>query len=366
MSKRAIFGVTIGGVDMTSVMAPIVISIRVSDKAGTTSDTVTIELNDAGGQVVLPTKGAPVTVSLGFAETGAGTVFRGQVDSVRSRGSRGEGRKLTITGKGFDTAGKPKQPQQRHFDKKSIGDMLKEAGKDAGISKVQVDQKFASSIREYERMDDESFIAFGERLAGELGGTFKISGTTAILAQRNGGVSPFGGSLSVVNATFGVNLHSWDIAPLVGRPRYKKARARYYDKAEAKWKEVEAEIDIEEADAELTSRFSENDEDQAKQKTENDKADSERGAGDGTVTIEGDISAQPEGVCIVGGTRDGIDGSYRIDSVDHDYSRGGFTTTLSLKQPQGSAGKDSRRKKKKATGSGDDDDFALPADPELG
>ena len=34
---------------------------------------------------------------------------------------------------------------------------------------------------------------------------------------------------------------------------------------------------------------------------------------------------------------------YRIDAVDHELSRdNGFTTTMSLKQPQGSGGSDAR------------------------
>ncbi len=363
MTKKAIFAVVINGANMTAGMAQYVISIRVSDKAGSSGDTASIELDDRGGQIALPQPGALMAVSLGFAETGVGLVFSGTVDEVRSRGTRGGGMTVIVSAKGFDTKGKARQPQQRHFDQKTIQEILTEAGKDAGITDVKVDPEFASIKRPYERMDDESFVALGERLASELGGTFKISGTAAVLAKKNGGIAPGGAALAVVTAQRGLNLQSWDVAPFLGRARFKKVRARFYDAKEAKWKEVEAETTIEDADAEFTSRYAEPDEEKAKQKVANDKAESERGAGEGTVVIEGNVMAQPEGLCLIVGARPGIDGSYRIDSVDHEYSRGGFTTTLSLKQPQGTAGKDSRGGGASGGGGGD---FSLPTDPDLG
>lgn len=216
-------------------------------------------------------------------------------------------------------------------------------------------------------MDDESFIEFGDRIASEVGGVFDVRDTTAILAKMNTGTSPTGASLTPITAIVGENVHSWDIAPFIGRPRFKKARARYYDTKEAKWKEVEVETSIEDAEPEITSRFSEADEEQAKGKTGKEKADSERNSGEGTVVIEGNALAQPEAPCTISNARPGVDGEYRVDGVEHDYSRGGgFLTSLTLRQPQGEAGKDSRRKKKASGSSGDDGDFSLPTDPDLG
>jgi hypothetical protein len=70
----------------------------------------------------------------------------------------------------------------------------------------------------------------------EVGGSFKVFGRRAILVKRNGGLSVSGAALSTVTVQWGVNLINWDIAPVVGRPRYLKVRTRWYDTKEAKWK----------------------------------------------------------------------------------------------------------------------------------
>ena len=330
MSKRAAYMVMIAGSDVTSKLNPHLISLRVSDKVGTHSDTATIELDDTDGRLMLPQQGVPVAILLGWEEGGVRLVFTGTVDEVRSSGSR-SGRTISVTAKGIDTKSKVKQPQQRHFDKKTVKDVLTEAGKDAGIDRVEVDPDLAKIERDYVDMRDESFIHFGERLAREIGGNFRIQGKTATLSKRMGDYTSF------VTAQWGVNLHSWDIAPALGRPAYKKTRARWYDRKEAKWKEQEVQVEGD-ADAESVARYPEPTEAQSKGRAESDKATSERDVAEGSVTIEGSTEAIPDGLCIITGSRSGIDGPYRIESVDHEYSRSGFITTLQLKSAGSKSG----------------------------
>ncbi|RWX72610.1 late control protein [Mesorhizobium sp. M2A.F.Ca.ET.039.01.1.1] len=367
MTKRAIYSVSVAGQDISSRIAPILLSLRISDKEGTHSDTASIELDDSSGMIRFPKTGAPMSVAIGWEGEGFSVVFEGTVDEVKSSGSRGGGRTLSISGKGVDTQGKAKEAQQLHVDNADVKTALSKAGEIAGITDIKVDPSLASIKREWWGLNDESFLHFGERIAREVGGIFKIRGKRAILAAKTGG-SPSGAALASVNAAWGDNLISWDITPAMGRPRHKKVRARFYDKKGAKWKQVEAEVEDEDAEAIFGDRQSRADEDEAKASSDSQAKDAEKQKGGGTVQIDGTASAVPGGTLNLIGARPGIDGAYRIESVDHDYSRSGWTTSCELKQPKGSAGKDTRKVTKTNDSGGDDDggDVSLPRDPDLG
>jgi len=76
-------------------------------------------------------------------------------------------------------------------------------------------------------------------------------------------------------------------------------------------------------------------EDEARQQNGSDRATTRRDKGGGSVTIEGNTEAVPDGLCIIAGARPGVDGAYRIESVTHTYNRGGgFVSQLSLKHPE--------------------------------
>ncbi|OJU86421.1 MAG: hypothetical protein BGO06_26265, partial [Shinella sp. 65-6] len=311
----------VGGQNISVALAPLLISLNVSDKSGMSSDSASIEIDDTNGALLLPTVREPVTIKLGWEGEGIGTVFDGTVDEVRARGSR-SGRTITVTARSIDTRSEVKRAQRRHFDDATIEEAMQAAGKTAGVE-VTVDPAFASIKRPYMALDDESFLAFGERMAHELGGTFKVVGARAVLAKRNGGVNPAGQALPVVTAAWGQNLHSYDLTPSKGRAVEKETATRWYDPKAAEWKVQKAETGTEGGMTTKTGRYSEADQDGAKHKAAADAAESDRRSGGGSVTIEGNIGAQPEGECMVSGCRPGVDGTYRIDGViprciDHD------------------------------------------------
>lgn len=335
--REALFDVKINGASIGTKLAPVLTSISVEDHAGTHADTASIELYDAGGKIAFPAAGASITIAMGWVGAGTREVFAGTVDEVRSSGSRGGGMTLAITAKGFDTTGKAKQGQTRHFDDKTVKDIITKAAQAAGVE-VSVDPQLADVVIDYIAMADESLLHFGQRLARMVGGSFRVRGTQATLARRASDYTP------TVTAERGVNLHAWEITPVVGRASYKKAKARYFDRATGKVETVEVEVEGNEAsEAELIRRDLAPDKAAAERSAKADAAASKELQGIGSVTIEGAPDAIPDGLCVVRGARPGIDGSYRIKTVSHSITRGGgYTTRLELAQPQGGAGTDSR------------------------
>lgn len=334
------WAVFVDGVDTTANMRPFLIDIEVTDKDGTASDTCSLTFDDTDGMALLPKDGAKLRVLLQGAQ-----VFSGTVDSVRSSGSRGGGRLLKVSAKGMDSRGKAKEPQSFHKDDAELGDFLDQASRHAGLGGLVIDEDLAGIKRDYWSADGESFVHLGQRIARELNATFKIragkSGDVAVLMPRGKEAG-----MPSVQGVVGRNVISWDIAPFTGRRTFTKAKVSYFDRDEAKFKseEIEFELDRELPDSVNVIRSPAKDAEQAKGIGKARKSEAEREGGEGSVEIDIAPEAQAEAAFHLTGARPGVDATYRIVSVRHKASRsGGSTTSLELKQPQGGAGKDSRK-----------------------
>ncbi|MCK5932072.1 MAG: late control D family protein [Fulvimarina manganoxydans] len=338
MAWKTEWAVLVNGTDVTLNMRPYLMTVEVQDMDGTSSDTCRLSFDDSEGQCLLPPHGADIEVFLDGAP-----IFEGKVDSTPWRVSRGEGRVLTVSAKGFDTRGKAKAGQQWHLDDATLEDALGKAAEKAGFS-VVVDPAFAAIKRAYWAPDGASFLAWGEKLARAHGATFKMRGTQAVFAKRGNGLSVTGAPMPTVTGIVGQNVISVDIDPSKGRPVFKQKRVRYFDRAKAQFMEKVVDVETGDAsDAIDTLRWLANDEDHAQAIADGQKTNAEREAAVGSVGLTLTVTAQAEGTFVLTGARPGIDGTYRITGVTHRADRrSGSTTVLQLAQPQGEVGKDSR------------------------
>lgn len=334
--NRSLYQISIGGTDVSDRIAPWLLQVSVTDKAGMTSDTATVSLDDRSGQFVIPKKGEAMTVDLGTVESGRVRRFTGVVDTVRSQGDRGGGMRLEITGKGMDTTSGIKDPQDAHKDDATLKDAAAEFAKAGGLSSIEVHPSLASIHRPYWAMDGESIIAWGQRVAREVGGTFKIVGDKGVIVPRSAGVSASGKALSTIYVERGKNLITWDIAPDTARPQYDKVVASYYDTKAAK--RVEREIEVANSSGsgrKQRVKFDRADEGESDKAGDAEGKDIERDKGGGRVDIIGNPNALAEADCVVSGIRPGVDGTYTIDSVTDTLNRSrGYVTSLDLVKPK--------------------------------
>lgn len=325
MRNQAQVVVALAGAPLSGLVAGMLESVTISDKAGTSTDTATIVFNDASGALQMPEPGSAAMVALG--KPFPASLFSGTVEKVTSEGGR-DGRRMTVTCRGVDVASKAREPQRRHFDDKTIEEILQEAGGAVGVKRFLIAEKFKSMVRDYEAMDNEDLITFGERLAKEVGATFKFRDDTVVFAERGSGLSPSGQPLPVALAARGSNLHTWSVSPRSSRPRYKRIEVRWFDRDAAEWKKVEREIEVEGATTTGVGVYEAATEQLADQRADALKAEMERDLGEGSVTMEITPFAQPEGSLLLIGAKFGIDGLYRVDAVSHEYNRSGASRTV--------------------------------------
>lgn len=339
--RRAIFTVSIDGADVTGRMEPLVQEIVVRDSAGSTSDTAEVTLDDRNGQIVLPRSGAKISIALGWSDGSPLVTFEGVTDDPLSTGSRGGGMLLQISAKSADMEGDLKVRQEKHKDDATLEDAAKHFAP-SGVS-VVVAGDLAQVRRDYWAMGRENFMSWGARTAREIGATFKVMGGRAVFVPRNAGLSASGKALQTIKATRPGNIVTWSLSPGLARPDREKFEVTYYDPKAAKWKTQRGEASGIGAPKAGTFRFAEADQDAAKGRADSMEKETDRDRGGGSVLLDGEPAALAEADCIVSGVRDGIDGTYRIESAEHRIQRGqGYQTTLELKQPQGGAGEDDR------------------------
>lgn len=334
--------VDVDGADMTSRMRPYLLSIEVTDRDGSAADTCSLEFDDTGGQVKLPKEGAKVEVWLNGV-----SVFVGTVDTARSRGSKGGGRTLPVGAKGFDSRGKVKEPLSFHLDDATLQEFLDKAAGHAGLSGISVSEGLAGITRDYWSAEGESFLHLGQRLARELGATFKIRGDRAVMKERGDGKAPSGQDLPTVVgwAGPGGNVTGWDVSPFKGRSAFRRAKVRYFDREDATFKEEEVDFELERDGPDATNavRVPAADQAQAREVASARKRDAERDTGGGWVELDLVETAYAEADFVLTGIRPGIDGTYRIASRTHRANKnGGAVTSLDIKQPAGDAGNDER------------------------
>ncbi|MBY6239790.1 phage late control D family protein [Methylosinus sp. Sm6] len=342
MTEEAVYSMSVDGTEVTRRFTPYLEALTLRLYDGGQSDTLEILLDDSLGHLRLPRVGASLSASLSWSGGGQALNFTGKTDEPRSRGGRSAGRLLALTATGTDFLSSVKEKQQGHVDDSTFEQAAQKFGAKAGIA-VKIDPSLAGLHRDWWGLQNESFAAWGKRIAAEIGATFKLYGTRAVFVPRNGGASVSGRALATVTAEWGRNLVEWDLAPTQSRPRFGKAVVGLFNPKTGKFENVEvgtgdASAPAAHVDVQRAPNYA-----QARARAAANAREIARGKGGGWVVVDGDPAAQPQAPLVVAGVRPGIDGTYRIASVTHTLTRAaGWLTECDVEEPSGTAGADER------------------------
>ncbi|WP_245576814.1 phage late control D family protein [Kaistia adipata] len=204
-----------------------------------TSDTISCELSDGNPFAAIPRKGDTITASLGYLETGLAFFGSYTADDPEVR-CLPYG--MTVNGKGANVRDQAKQHRSRHWDKKTVKDIISEIASENGLSAI-VDDEIGAHEYDWFGQQDESDLHVVERLARRHGALFSIKDGKLIFAAKGSGKSASGKGLTAVVASPANIVEGTCRTNFAHRNRFGKVKARHHDRDEAELIEVEAESD---------------------------------------------------------------------------------------------------------------------------
>lgn len=335
---RPIVEIAIDGQPVAGAFYERLISLTVSDKEGLSSDTFDMELNDGPPEfLAIPRTGAIVDIRLGYGA--AQSVGLYVVDKVSCKCLPFS---MSISGKARDmSSSKIKERKDRHWDNKSVKDIVSDIASDAGLS-ASVDPEIGAHQYEWFGQQDESAIHVLRRLSHRHNGLFKVKDGRLIFSARGSGNSAGGAFMGSCIVTPSMIVQGSCSFEANDRTKYSKVVAYHQDKDKAERVEISAEGNPDgEAEYRIPEPFSSVEE--ADKAAQAKAKDLKRGEGSASVTVIGDPGITAGAPLLFSGVRPGLDGvPYIIDTATHTYSKGdGYKTQISAKLYDGSSGSSS-------------------------
>jgi len=221
------FKIEAGSVDVTGGIAKRLISLEITDKAGSKSDRLTITVDDRDQVLEMPKKGVKLKVSLGFESSGVTPMGTYTVDDIDVGGPL---RTMTIRASAADFAGGIKAPKEKSWHDTTLGAIAKKIASEHGL-KPAVDSTLGAIKIEHEDQT-ESDMQFLARLCIGIGCIFKIGESKLIIADKDSGKSQSGKSMGTAKVSAD-QCSTWN-AQITMRGKYGSCKARWYDPKKGK------------------------------------------------------------------------------------------------------------------------------------
>ena len=322
---QPIYSVNAEGKDITSLVGGRLLSLSVTDKAGLTSDTFEMLIDDTGDIIEPPRKGAKIRISMGYVETGITFMGTFTVDEVEVSITPQE---LRISGKAADMRQTLKSQKTRNFDDKTLKDIFGQIAADDGL-KLSIDSEIGKTKVDYEPQTEESNLHLMTRLAERYGAIAKVGDGKLVVTKRGSAKSASGSAMPTIIIT---RQHiKKGRARLKDRSRYGSVSGTWHDQAKAKRQEIK-ETEGEGPSYSLRQTFQT--EAEARAACRAKLAELQQREADLSFSTQGNPRLSAEAKLQLVGVSRKIDGDWIVTSVRHTIKgTGGFETQVEAETP---------------------------------
>ncbi|RKT98686.1 late control protein [Burkholderia sp. Nafp2/4-1b] len=327
---EAMFQVIANGEDVTRVIQDRVLEIRTVDKPGLDADECTLTLDDRDGRIRFPPKGATLKISLGWMGQGLSMLGEYAVDEV---GVRGPPASVVIRGKPANMRASAKTQREGSWTNVKLADIVGEIARRHGWTAVCELDVLMPRVDQF----GESDLHFVTRVARQVGATATVKAGRLLVLPRGAGRSASGKRLPAVTLTPDMLL-DYDIQ-FPDRASFAAVRAKVHDRKTGK----KLDLTIPNPDAPLgasavhTERHAFASASVAKAAATSRLAKLNRQTATSRLTLRGRADLAAEKTVMLKGFKDGVDGAFLIESVEHSYASRGWITVVMLNG--GNAGK---------------------------
>lgn len=182
------FRITHGNTDITALITDRLMSLRITDEAGVTSDQFDLAIDNRDSAVAIPETGAELVVAMGYAGQPLYELGKYTIDEVESSGLP---RTLSLHGKAADMKATLKSQKKRNWEKTTLGEIVESVAREHGLT-PKVSQRFRDESIDHLVQVYESDLNILTRLAEQYGAVMKPAGGYLLFVERGAGVTADG------------------------------------------------------------------------------------------------------------------------------------------------------------------------------
>lgn len=196
-SKTPAFSIVLEGKNITETLDKRLMGLTLTDNRGFEADQLDLELDDADGQIVLPRRGAVITLDLGWK--GQPLFPKGQftVDEIEHSGSPD---RLTIRARSADFRETLNTRREKSWHQTTVGDVVKEIAArhklEMALGKDLIDKPL-----DHLDQTNESDASFLMKLARQYGAIASVKNGKLLFIRQGQGRTASGKALPVITLT---------------------------------------------------------------------------------------------------------------------------------------------------------------------